>query len=271
MELIHVCLLNGSQVSLVLIDRSCGYLRLVDTVMKEFSFDLVKVAVTMKYVLNSDLPSIAIKSDENVLSYMILKDMSRDPAKYPIHIEVTIVDIEKQPIALSVDVQLNEHGFSLTNMSSDICGAIMDPSSDNLEHEKMELIHVCLLNGSQVSLVLIDRSCGYLRLVDTVMKEFSFDLVKVAVTMKYVLNSDLPSIAIKSDENVLSYMILKDMSRDPAKYPIHIEVTIVDIEKQPIALSVDVQLNEHGFSLTNMSSDICGAIMDPSSDNLEHE
>ncbi|CAA2966910.1 Hypothetical predicted protein [Olea europaea subsp. europaea] len=75
-----------------------------------------------------------------------------------------------------------------------------------------------------MSLVLIDRSCKYLRLVDTVMKEFSFDLAKVAVTMKYVLDSDLLSIAIKSDENVLSYMVLKDLSRDPAKYPIHIEI-----------------------------------------------
>ncbi|CAA3013769.1 Hypothetical predicted protein [Olea europaea subsp. europaea] len=111
----------------------------------------------------------------------------------------------------------------------------------------MGLIHVCLLNGSQVSLVLIDRSCGYLRFVDTVMKEFSFDPAKVAVTMKYVLNSDLPPITIKSDENVLSYMVLKDMSHDPAKYPIRIEVTTADIEKQPIALSIDVQSNEHGF------------------------
>ncbi|CAA2991331.1 Hypothetical predicted protein [Olea europaea subsp. europaea] len=96
---------------------------------------------------------------------------------------------------------------------------------------EMGLIHVCLLNGSQVSLVLIDRSCGYLTLVDTVMKEFSFDPAKVAVTMKYVLNSYLPLIAIKSDENVLSYMVLKDMSHEPAKYLIHIEVTTADIEK----------------------------------------
>ncbi|CAA3010210.1 Hypothetical predicted protein [Olea europaea subsp. europaea] len=111
----------------------------------------------------------------------------------------------------------------------------------------MGLIHVCLLNGSQVSLVLIDRSCGYLRLVDIVMKEFSFDPAKVAVTMKYVLNSDLPPIAIKSDENVLSYMVLKDMSHDPAKYPIHIEVTTADIEKQPITLSVDFNRTNMGF------------------------
>ncbi|CAA2986932.1 Hypothetical predicted protein, partial [Olea europaea subsp. europaea] len=111
------------------------YLKLVNIVMKEFSFDPAKVAVTIKYVLNSDLPPITIKSDENFLSYMVLKDMNRDPAKYPIHIEVTTADIEKQPIALSVDIQSNEHEFSLTDMSSDICEAIMDLSSDKLEHE----------------------------------------------------------------------------------------------------------------------------------------
>ncbi|CAA2955873.1 Hypothetical predicted protein, partial [Olea europaea subsp. europaea] len=96
------------------------------------------------------------------------------------------------------------------------------------------------------SLVLIDRSFGYLRLVDTIMKEFGLDPTKVVVTIKYILNSDLPLITIKSDNNLLSYIVLKDMNRDPAKYPIHIEVTTTHSKKQPIAVSVDVQLNEHG-------------------------
>ncbi|CAA2961186.1 Hypothetical predicted protein [Olea europaea subsp. europaea] len=103
----------------------------------------------------------------------------------------------------------------------------------------MGFIHICLLNGSQMLLVLIHCNCGYLRLVDTVMKEFGLDPAKVVVTMKYVLNSDMPLITIKSNNNVLSYMVLEDVNRDPAKYSIHIEVIITDSEKQPIAVSVD--------------------------------
>ncbi|CAA2977516.1 Hypothetical predicted protein [Olea europaea subsp. europaea] len=103
--------------------------------MKEFGLDPAKVVATIKYILNSDLPPITIKSDNNVLSYIVLKDMNRDPTKYPIHIEVTTTHSTKQPIAVSVDVQSNEHGFSLIDMSLDICGAIVDPSSDKFEHE----------------------------------------------------------------------------------------------------------------------------------------
>ncbi|CAA2993085.1 Hypothetical predicted protein [Olea europaea subsp. europaea] len=107
--------------------------------MKEYSFDPAKVAVTMKYVLNSDLPPITIKSDDNVLSYMVLKDMNHDPAKCSIHIEITTAHIEKQPIALSVDVQSNEHEFLLTDMSSDICGVAMETV---LIHQQLPLDRV---------------------------------------------------------------------------------------------------------------------------------
>lgn len=125
---------------------------------------------------------------------------------------------------------------------------------------EMGSIHVYLLNSSKMSLVLIDRNCGYMKLVDTVMTEFGLDPAKVAVTMKYILNNDLPPITIKSDNNMLSYMVLKDMDGEPSKYPIHIEVTFEDSPNQPITVSVDGPSNEHGFSLTDMSSDICGAI-----------
>lgn len=59
---------------------------------------------------------------------------------------------------------------------------------------EMGFIRVCLLNSSQMSLVLIDRNCGYMKLVDTAVTEFGLDPAKVAVTMKYILNNDLPPI-----------------------------------------------------------------------------
>ncbi|CAA3012894.1 Hypothetical predicted protein [Olea europaea subsp. europaea] len=95
----------------------------------------------------------------------------------------------------------------------------------------MGYIHVCLLNGSEPSLVLIDHNCGYMQLVDTVMAEIGLDPTEVAVTMKYVLKSELPPIVIKNDNNVLSYMALKDMERDPSKYPIIIEVMEEDSQQ----------------------------------------
>ncbi|XP_022883345.1 uncharacterized protein LOC111400140 [Olea europaea var. sylvestris] len=135
----------------------------------------------------------------------------------------------------------------------------------------MGYIHVCLLNGSEPSLVLIDSNCGYMQLVDTVIAEIRLDLTEVAVTMKYVLNSELPPIVIKNDNNVLSYMALKDMERDPSKYPIIIEVTEEDSQQNNGMLPFGVEPSGPKFSLMDMSSDICGTIIEPLSDNYEYE
>lgn len=79
---------------------------------------------------------------------------------------------------------------------------------------ELRFIHVCLLKGSQISLALIDHNCRYMKFVDTVMTEFGLEPAKVAVTMKCILNSDMPLITIKSGNNVLSYMVLKDMDHE---------------------------------------------------------
>lgn len=67
----------------------------VYTIMSEFGLDPSKVAITMKYILNSDLPSIIIKSDNNILSYMVLKNMDHDLFKCPIKVEVTTTKNKK--------------------------------------------------------------------------------------------------------------------------------------------------------------------------------
>ncbi|CAA2990040.1 Hypothetical predicted protein [Olea europaea subsp. europaea] len=93
----------------------------------------------------------------------------------------------------------------------------------------MEYVHVCLLYGSQLALVMVDNNCCYIKLVEIAVTKFSLDPTKVAVTMTYTLNVDLPLIRISSDSNVRIYVTLKTVERDPSKYPINIEVTSTKI------------------------------------------
>ncbi|CAA3021119.1 Hypothetical predicted protein [Olea europaea subsp. europaea] len=134
----------------------------------------------------------------------------------------------------------------------------------------MESVHVCLLYAARSSLVLVDRNLCYGKLVNTVMTEFDLDPTKVAVTMSYLLNVDLPPIRINSDSNVLSYITLKGMERDPSKYSINIEVIAAKFEQQsiiyPITGPIEDNLSSKGslFSLQELSSDICEAVVEPS-------
>ncbi|XP_022881049.1 uncharacterized protein LOC111398367 [Olea europaea var. sylvestris] len=66
---------------------------------------------------------------------MALKDMDRDLPKYPIIIEVTEEDSKQNNAMLPFGVQPSGPKFSLMDMSSDICGAIIEPLCDNYEHE----------------------------------------------------------------------------------------------------------------------------------------
>ncbi|CAA2997388.1 Hypothetical predicted protein [Olea europaea subsp. europaea] len=116
-------------------------MQLVDTVMAEIGLDPTEVVVTMKYVLNSELPPIVIKNDNNVLSYMALKDMERDPSKYLIIIEVTEEDSQQNNAMLPFGVEPSGLKFLLMDMSSDICGAIIEPLCDNYEHEQTMVVH----------------------------------------------------------------------------------------------------------------------------------
>ncbi|CAA3013972.1 Hypothetical predicted protein [Olea europaea subsp. europaea] len=94
----------------------------------------------------------------------------------------------------------------------------------------MVYLHVYLLHGSQSALALVDRGCSYINLVNTIMPEFSLDPTKVAVSLKYILNDNLPAIRIKNDSNVLAYILLKEVDRDPTKYPLIIDIIDAAIE-----------------------------------------
>ncbi|CAA2966955.1 Hypothetical predicted protein [Olea europaea subsp. europaea] len=114
----------------------------------------------------------------------------------------------------------------------------------------MERVHVCLLYAART--------------------EFDLDPTKVVVTMSYLLNVDLPPVRINSENNVLSYITLKGMERDPSKYSINIEVTIAKFEQQSIiyliAGPIEDNLSSKGslFSLQELSSNICEAVVEPS-------
>ncbi|XP_022874020.1 uncharacterized protein LOC111392853 [Olea europaea var. sylvestris] len=123
----------------------------------------------------------------------------------------------------------------------------------------MVYLHKCLINGSQSSLALVDRNCSYVQLVDTVMKEFDLDPMKVTVSLKYVLNDDLPPIRIKNNNNVLWYILLKDMEREPAKYPLFIDVTDTKIDNTSIIMSINAHSSGELCTLQDMASDICEA------------
>lgn len=53
-------------------------------------------------------------------------------------------------------------------------------------------MYVCLLNRSQLSLVLVDNNQSYINLGDIIIIEFGLNSTKVAASLKYVLNDDLP-------------------------------------------------------------------------------
>ncbi|CAA2999937.1 Hypothetical predicted protein [Olea europaea subsp. europaea] len=60
----------------------------------------MKLVASLKYILKEDLPPIRIKNDNNVLSYILLKDMEREPAKYPIIVDVVEAEIDNTSITV---------------------------------------------------------------------------------------------------------------------------------------------------------------------------
>ncbi|XP_022861119.1 uncharacterized protein LOC111381558 [Olea europaea var. sylvestris] len=123
----------------------------------------------------------------------------------------------------------------------------------------MAYMHICLLYGSQSALALVDRGCGHVNLADTIMSEFSFDPTKVAVSLKYVLNDNLPPVRIKNDGNVLSYILLKEGDREPAKYPLVIDVTDAAIEKPSNTAPYTAYHSSELHTLQDMAAEICKA------------
>ncbi|XP_022889041.1 uncharacterized protein LOC111404470 [Olea europaea var. sylvestris] len=79
-------------------------------------------------------------------------------------------------------------------------------------------LHVCLLYGLQFSLALVAHNCSYLTLVDTVMTEFALDPTK-------------------------------DMEREPAKYPIIVDVAEAEIDNTSITVPVNAHSNSEIASI----------------------
>ncbi|CAA3020887.1 Hypothetical predicted protein [Olea europaea subsp. europaea] len=109
---------------------------------------------------------------------------------------------------------------------------------------------------------MVDRNCSYTKLVNNVVNEFGLDQSKVAVTLKYELSSDLPLVLIKNDSNVNSYLVLKSLNCDPSKYPLTIEVTVVEGQEKPFELPADIRTSEDMFLLVDMSYEICEAAIE---------
>ncbi|CAA2999938.1 Hypothetical predicted protein [Olea europaea subsp. europaea] len=124
----------------------------------------MKLAVTLKYILKEDLPPIRIKNDNNVLSYILLKDMEREPTKYPIIIDVVEAEIDNTSITVPVNAHSNGEMFTLQDMASDIYEA---------SNEKMG--HICDTEVTVVSIadareveegrVFRDLICGSVALI----------------------------------------------------------------------------------------------------------
>jgi hypothetical protein len=143
--------------------------------------------------------------------------------------------------------------------------------TDEFEVAEMVYLHVCLLHGAQSSLALVDRRCNYVNLVDTVMTEFSFDPTRVAVSLTYVLNDNLPAFSIKNDRNVQSYLLLKEMDREPAKYPVIVDVTDAEVEKPSNTVPVNPSTSGELCTLQDMATDICRATIEKSGHIWDNE
>ncbi|CAA2952173.1 Hypothetical predicted protein [Olea europaea subsp. europaea] len=109
----------------------------------------------------------------------------------------------------------------------------------------MGYVHVFLLYRLQSALVMVDHNCSYIKLVETAVIEFSLDPTKVAVTMTYTLNVNLPPVRISSDSNVGTYVTLKTVERDLSKYPINIECRSVSVQNITTDICDTVEETSH--------------------------
>ncbi|CAA3019872.1 Hypothetical predicted protein [Olea europaea subsp. europaea] len=103
--------------------------------MKDFDLDPTKVTVSLKYTLNEDLPPIRIRNDSNVLSYIMLKDMKREPTKYPLIIDVAEAEVDKPYITLPVNPHVVGELCTLQDMASDICEAAIENGGHIYDNE----------------------------------------------------------------------------------------------------------------------------------------
>ncbi|CAA3016950.1 Hypothetical predicted protein [Olea europaea subsp. europaea] len=110
--------------------------------MKEFDLDPTKVAVSLKYIPNEDLPPIRIRNDSNVLSYIMLKDIEREPTKYPLIIDVTEAEVDKPSITLPVIPHAIGELCTLQDMTLDICDAAIENMQERSKKEGSSVIKI---------------------------------------------------------------------------------------------------------------------------------
>ncbi|CAA2987405.1 Hypothetical predicted protein [Olea europaea subsp. europaea] len=110
--------------------------------MSEFSLDPTKVAVSLKYVLNDDLPAIKIKYDSNMLAYILLEEVDRDPTKYPLLIDMTDVAIDYTSDVVTDNTYHNRELYTLQDVAANIC--------------KASYKHVCHICDNEVTIVSIE-------------------------------------------------------------------------------------------------------------------
>ncbi|CAA3011955.1 Hypothetical predicted protein [Olea europaea subsp. europaea] len=89
-------------------------------IMSEFSLDPTKVAVSLKYILNDDLPAIRIKNDSNVLAYILLKEVDYDLAKYPLIIDIIDAAIEYPSDMVTDNAYRNSELYTLQDVATEI-------------------------------------------------------------------------------------------------------------------------------------------------------
>ncbi|CAA3006920.1 Hypothetical predicted protein [Olea europaea subsp. europaea] len=87
-------------------------------IMLELSLDPTKVAVSLKFILNDDLPAITIKNDSNVLACILLKEVDRDPAKYPLIIDIIDAAIEYPSDMVTDNAYRNSELYMLQDVAT---------------------------------------------------------------------------------------------------------------------------------------------------------
>ncbi|CAA3002746.1 Hypothetical predicted protein [Olea europaea subsp. europaea] len=109
--------------------------------MKEIDLDPTKIAVSLKYTLNEDLPPVRIRNDSNLLSYIMLKDMEREPTKYPLIIDVAEAEVDKPSITLPVNPHAIGELCTLQDMASDICEAAIE-NVGHIDDNEITVVYV---------------------------------------------------------------------------------------------------------------------------------
>ncbi|XP_022880586.1 uncharacterized protein LOC111397848 [Olea europaea var. sylvestris] len=175
--------------------------------MKEFDLDPTKIAVSLKYTLNEDLPPIKIRNESNVLSYIMLKDMERKPTKYPLIIDVAEVEVDKLSITLPVNPHAVGELCTLQDIASDIC----ETTIENIGHiDDNEITVVYVADGRDVEeeKVFYDKDILKLSLsLFAIQNMFEF-MVERSDKKEYIVSHTCASNVVLGSHRQLSATVL---------------------------------------------------------------